>query len=237
MQLSAKHPPTYRCLPYLTSCFMVLFLLPSIFFRKAIVLPLVGVIPVSVLLTGSYFLLLDIIAEVYGYYQAKKVLYAGLFAFVLYTIVTEVIISLPTSPGVFVKWSSIQDPNAYEYVFNHLYLFCIGVLLSGFLGSILNIVILSKWKIAVQGKYFWFRSVFSSSVAAIIYSFISMILALSPFLKEVTLAEIIKFVLISFGAKILTLSILSFPATILCLIIKKVEGIDVYDYHVDYNPF
>jgi uncharacterized integral membrane protein (TIGR00697 family) len=216
---------------------MVLFILPSIFFKKTISLPMIGIIPVSILLTGTYFSLLDIVAEVYGYYEAKKVLFSGLLGYVIFTVIVEVSINLPVPQDTVVKWSSVQDVSAYVFIFKDLYLFCLGALVAGLIGSTLNVIVLSKWKIIAHGKYFWLRSIFSSSIAAMIYSSVSMIIAISAFANKMTSLEITKFILISFVAKMITITVLCFPATILCFILKRIEKIDVYDNNVKYDFF
>jgi uncharacterized PurR-regulated membrane protein YhhQ (DUF165 family) len=227
----------YRYLIYLVSIYSFLFLLPSILLRKVIHLPYVGTIPISILFTGTYFVLLDVITDVYGYYIARRVLIAGLITYTIFVFMMEMVVHIHSPVHYDVEWSSVQDPDAYVYLFRDLYLVWFSVVICVMLANTLNIVILSKWKILVQGKYFWFRSIMTSLVAAIIYSSLSNLFAFGFFLHASQIPYYFELVAISVGAKLTTLVICAYPATLLCYFLKRKENVDVYDYGISYNLF
>lgn len=228
---------SYKYLSYLISLYSFFFLLPSMLLRKMIELPYLGVIPISILFTGIYFTLLDIITEVYGYYEGKRTLLSGLLTYTLFVFIMELIAHIDSPTNYHVNWSTTQDPNAYSYLFNNLYLVWFSVVICALCANTLNLIVLSKWKILTRGKYFWMRSVMSSFIAAIMYSLISNLFAFGFFLHQNQVLYFLKLVTISVFSKLLTLIILAYPSTVLCHFLKRKENIDVYDYAVNYNPF
>ena len=182
-------------------------------------------------------MLLDVVTEVYGYLEGRKVLLAGLVTYTLFVLTMEIITHIPSPENYHVSWSTVQDPNAYNYLFNNIYLVWFSVVVCALSANTLNMIALSKWKILVRGKYFWMRSVTTSLVAAIIFSVLSNIFAFGLFLHGVEFFYLVKLTLISIPAKLLTLIVFAYTATFLCDFLKHKEHIDVYDNHLNYNPF
>ena len=56
-------------------------------------------------------------------------------------------------------------------------------------------------------------------------------------LGNIPLNKILVIIISSYGLKILYAFIMAAPATILVQYLKKLEGIDMYDYNVNFNPF
>ena len=100
------------------------------------------------------------------------------------------------------------------------------------ISSYANIRLLTKWKILTRGKYFWLRSVGSSSIGETIYSSLNIWLILFGSLEFTKLPQLIFW---SFSLKILYTVILAYPASVLVQIIKKIDG-DNYD-NWSFNPF
>lgn len=225
---------SYKYLSYLVSIYSFCFLLPSILLRKTIDFPYVGIIPISILFTGTYFMLLDVITEVYGYFEARKTLFAGLITYTLFVFIMELIIHIP-SPTIQTTMSKIPpDPIAYDHIFTGIYLVWLSVIVCSLCANTLNIIILSKWKILTNGKYFWLRSVTSSLMTAILYSTLSNFFAFGIFMDSSKTVYFLKLTLISISAKLLTLLVCAYPATLLCGILKSKEDIDIYDYNINY---
>jgi uncharacterized PurR-regulated membrane protein YhhQ (DUF165 family) len=234
MQAKTDRP---KFLPYLTIAYFLFLFMPCILLRKAIAIPHLGIIPISILFTGLHFMTLDIITEVYGYYEGRRVLYASLFGYVVFAIFMSIILQTPSPADMTVEWATLQDPHAYHYLFDGIGLFTVAVLVSALLGNTINMIILSKWKIALKGRYFWMRSLTTSSIAAAFYSIASVLIVGAPYLSDKTALLVIKIIIISFVSKLVTLAIFATPAAIFCAILKRIEGVDVYDYGVNYNPF
>lgn len=227
----------YKYITYLTGIFVFFFILPSILLRKMVNVPIFGVIPISILFTGTYFVLLDIVTEVYGFYQARKVLYSGLLAYTIFVFMMEVIQKIPSPIGYHVAWSTTQNSDAYIYLFNNIYLVWISVVICALFANTLNMIFLSKWKVLARGRYFWFRSTTTSLISALIYSLISNLFAFGFFLPASKIPYFFELTFISVFAKLITLLICAYPATLICYFLKRSEGVDIYDTQVNYNPF
>jgi queuosine precursor transporter len=219
---------SYQYLTYLTSTFSFFFILPSILLKKIIVLPVVGSIPISILFTGVYFMLLDVITEVYGYKEGKRTLFSALMCYTFFVFIMESIIQIPSPVNSQAVLDVGHDPNIYNYIFNNLYLVWISVMICGLVANTLNMIVLSKWKSLLKGKYFWMRSVTTSFVVLIFYTLLSNYFAFS--FNNMQCGYYCKLVLVSLVAKLLTLILFAYPATMLCAILKYKEGVDVYDH-------
>jgi len=231
---------TYKSFKYLTSIVSIysfLFLLPSLLIKKIVYIPFLGDIPISILFTGTYFVLLDVITEVYGTAQAKKTLLAGLFTYTVFVFLMELMQVIPSPSSFNVSWSSVQDPDAYKYLFNNLYMVWISVVFCALFANSINIYILAKWKALTKGHYFWLRSISTSFFAALIYSVVSNLFAFGFFLPASKIPYFIELCIISVSAKLLTLIIFAYPALLLCKLLKRAEGVDVYEHKFKLNPF
>lgn len=238
LELQQKPKQSYKYLTFLVMLYATSNLLLALTYKKVILIQGLGIVPISIFMTGIYLVISDIIAEVYGYKEAQKALISLL---VIYTLFTgfAIFIAHPSSPNnTAVAWSSTQDPYAFQFIFGDIPAFYIGVIVSALVGTLLNIYLISKWKILLKGRFFWLRSVGASGIAAFLYSVITtLFVGLHAILYEHALGTMMKIMIASFLAKIITLMILASPATLICAALKKAEKVDVYDYGVKYNPF
>lgn len=173
------------------------------------------------------YLIGDIIAEVYGYKIARRLIWLSLFSeFIFTTVLTLIIYSpYPTSWQLEKYYLSTEGDLLRIFVAN---------LLATFIGDMLNIYVLSKWKILLKGKMFWLRSLGSTGVGEAIYTIIASSLG---FIGLIPSNKIITLVISTYLIKILYAVIFVYLGVISVKFLKKKEGIDVYDYHTDFNPF
>lgn len=84
------------------------------------------------------------------------------------------------------------------------------------------------------GKHFWLRSIGSSAIGETTYS----ILNIWPILLgSLELSKLPMIIFWSFSLKIIYTIILAYPASLLVQLLKKIDGINVYDYGTHFNPF
>ncbi len=228
---------TFKCLPYIASIYSFFFILPSILLHKIVVLPIAGAVPVSILFTGIYFSLLDVVTEVYGYYESRKILLAGLATYTLFVFIMEIVYRIPSPPGFHAAWDVLQAQDAYKYIFSNLHLVWLSVAFCVLFANNINSLLLAKWKVITRGKYFWMRSLTTSFFAALIYSLLSNYFAFGLFLDSSKISLFVKLTTVSLSAKMITLFVLAYPSILLIKILKYVEETDVYDYNLSYNPF
>jgi uncharacterized integral membrane protein (TIGR00697 family) len=182
--------------------------------------------PGGILAVPIVLLLEDIIAEVYGYRISRTLLWYLLLSMLIFIFFDELVINLP-SPSY---W---EGKAAYQAIFGALGKGVPVMVFGIFCGRFVNLYIITKLKILVKGRYFWLRSIFACLIGDIVA--LSIIYTIDfwslPFSDEAHLFFSDMFVRVSysiFGGGI-GLFIVKF--------LKKKEGIDVYDYETNFNPF
>lgn len=184
-------------------------------------------ITVGSLVTPFWFVMTDIIAEVYGYQLTRRLIWSGIVCGLLFTIICVSLIHLP-SPTY---W---HYQSAYDQVLGKLPRVMMGYIAGVMAGAFANTYLITKWKILVRGKYFWLRSIGSSGVGQLAFTIVTLMLDL---LGVIPLHIIMQLIVISFVIKLLVTTTLAFPSTLIVGYLKQVENIDVYDYNTDFNPF
>lgn len=166
-----------------------------------------------------------IIAEVYKYELGKKVVYYGFICQVFFALSIHFLIKLPPPPN----WHYQSE---YEIVLGPVFWFFISNATGVFVGSLLNVYIISKWRDLVKGKYFITRCITSSFIGEAITSIIADIMAFS---NHMPTADLGKLILTIYSIKIFYSIVLAYPAKFLCVLLKKVEH--VQDFYTTINLF
>lgn len=186
------------------------------------------------------YILNDCIAEVWGYRKSRLIIWTGfLMNFFLVAIGTIASYLPPVNPG--------EDES-----FRHIFLFAPQITIASFIafvvGSFLNAIVMSKMKMADRNKghfnyYFSLRAILSTIVGESADSIIFFPLAfyIFPWIFDgkpsVTVEVLISLMLTQVVAKTLY-EIIALPITIRVVrLVKKFEGIDVYDENISYNAF
>ncbi len=174
------------------------------------------------------FILDDIIAEIYGYKITRVVVITGFLSQTLFIVICQFVVNAPHP-------SSFNSQIAYNEVLGWS---LVRINISGFVAYIVanltNSYLLSRWKVLLKGRYFWLRSLGSSTISEALYSFIAILmmeLASIPFKK------IIDVVIISFSIKVAYTVIFAGPVSILVAYLKHLTGIDIYDLPHKFTPF
>ena len=182
--------------------------------------------PGCIFLFPLSYAIADVITEVYGYKIARQIIWSALIAGCIFCIALKFVSALP--PPAFWK-----KQNSYEIVFSHILRAYFATTIASLAGSFANIYIISRWKILMYGKYFWFRSLFSTGIGELFFSVIGGTLAYSgiePWSKIVFL------MLDGYLFKMIYAFIAVCPATLLVFCLKRAENIDIYDTNINYNP-
>jgi queuosine precursor transporter len=158
-----------------------------------------------------FFILGDIIAEIYGYSIAKQVLWSGFACQFLFAVICQVVVGLPY-PNLF------QHDEAYTIVLKPLLYLCFSSFAAYLIAGLLNAYILTKWKVLMLGKHFWLRSLGSSTIAEALYS------AIAIFMMEIghiPFSYIYKVVLTSYLIKVSYSIIFAAPVNLLVNYMKE----------------
>ena len=183
--------------------------------------------PAGVLIFPLAYIINDVIAEVWGFQKARLIIWAGFGVNLLAVSFFSLGIVVPAAPF----W---QGQDAFTSVLGSTPRIVVASLLAYLAGSFLNAFVMSKFKILTKGKGFSVRAILSTLVGEGADSLIFISIAFAgifPF--KVLLGMIATQALIKIVYEILIL-----PLTIRVVnYVKKLEGIDTFDYSVSYNPF
>ncbi len=183
--------------------------------------------PGGILIFPLTYFLTDIITEVYGYKVARYILLNSLICQLFFSLAIIGTMQLPTVV-------SFKQAEAYKIVLGHLITYSISFAVGTFCGQFLNIYIISRFKIFLKGKYFWLRSLASTTFGEMLFTFIT----LGPvFMRTYPAQNISKILISAYVFKLIYGLVFILPASILVVFLKRAEGLDVYDYDINYNPF
>ncbi len=174
------------------------------------------------------FFIQNITTEVYGYSKSVhlvKLAVAVVFCYVLYIKATT-----------YFPIPEIQNIDAsYNTVFDALPRHLIALLTALLIGNIVNDYILSRLKIRMNGKYLAIRFVLATAVGEVALQVVGTSVAWFGNLKFQT--EILPFIAFSYLYKVSFEALMSPVNIFVCNKLKQAEGIDIYDYNVNYSPF
>jgi len=169
----------------------------------------------------------DIIAEVWGYKKARLIIWCGFAMNFLAVAIIQLSIWAPGS-------ANFTHQAEFELVFGNTIRIVIASFVAFLCGSFLNAFIMSKMKILQKGRGFSLRAVASTIVGEGADSLVFFTLA---FYGVIPTSALFMLILTQTGMKT-GYEILVLPLTnFIVKKVKKIEGTDVYDKHVSYNPF
>ena len=180
----------------------------------------------AVLLFPVSYILNDCIAEVWGYRKARLIIWTGLAINFLVMAVFQLAVLLPPSP----HWEGAPH---FDYVFGLAPRLAAASFMAFLAGSLVNAYVMSRMKLATQGRHFSLRAVVSTLLGEGVDSLIFFpcaYLGLLP-LKEmlvVMAGEVLLKVLYEIAVLPLTRRVVQY--------VKRVEGVDVFDEKISYNP-
>jgi len=173
------------------------------------------------------FFLGDIIAEIFGYSIAEKIIWCGFISQTIFAFIVKIFLHT-TAP---VNW---HEAHSFCYVLDPLLRIDISGFVAFVVSSTVNISIITKWKILMRGRFFWLRSIGSSTVAEAVYSAIAILMIGFGTLSFSSMLPVIE---ITCLIKIIYSLILAYPGAIFVNYLKDRLHIDVYETNPNMNPF
>ena len=169
----------------------------------------------------------DVVCEVYGWTTAMKLVWFGLLCeFLFATLITGVIHLKSYGVGL--------HQAEYINVLGNMWVFVAGGIVSNLVAGLLNVYLISKLKIFMDGRSFWLRSIFSTCISELILVVMTGSIAFLPFLSSKITGKIL---IDAYILEIIYALIFVFPAQWLADKLKRFEQLDVYDNDQNYNPF
>lgn len=182
-------------------------------------------LPAAVILFPITYIFGDVFTEVYGFKNARTIIWLGFGCSFFAVAVYLITIALP-HPGF---WTS-QD--AYAIVMGTTPRVAAASFIGYLFGEFSNSMILSKLKVITKGKKLWVRTILSTLVGE---GFDSIIFVIVSFWGTMENATVLQMILFQYLFKV-CYEIVFTPATYAIVNwLKKNEGIDVFDYNVKYN--
>lgn len=177
---------------------------------------------------SATFFLSDVITEVYGYKRGKQVVWSGIACLVIVSVLSYFLKHIPT-PNKYAQYG-----HAYSVVLNLLFRASFSNAVAITLGSLLNVYLISKWKVLVKGKHFWLRSLGSSAIGETIYTLLVVSLVN---VGMVNFSEFLQILIVSYSYKFIFDLAAVGPASFAARMLKQIEGTDIYDFPKTFTPF
>lgn len=184
-------------------------------------------LPAGVIIFPMSYIFGDVLTEVYGYHNARIVIWLGFFCNLIVVAAIWVGQILPAAPF----W---DGQSAYERILGYTPRLLIASFVAYLAGEFANSFILAKMKIATQGRFLWARTIGSTLVGQALDSVVFMLIAFAGTIPLNVLTGIIitQWLVKSAYEAILT------PLTYRIVnFLKRREKIDVYDRATRFNPF
>jgi uncharacterized integral membrane protein (TIGR00697 family) len=221
-----KFNSDFRFLNLLTAL-NVTFLLVSAFTGARVI----GVLNVGVSVTALYFpvtfLIGDILTEVYGYAQSRRVIWISIFCSVAGSVIAASQLAVPAA-------AFFAADAAYQSVFSVSFRTAIAGLAAFFAGDICNSYVLAKMKVWDEGRRLWARFVSSTIAGEGVNTALFYGIALHDVLPQRLL---LRSVLVGWAAKVIVEVVMLPVSYRVVRYLKRAEGVDHYDYETDFNPF
>ena len=173
------------------------------------------------------YILNDCIVEVWGYRQARLVIWMGFLMDFFVVALGGIACLLPAAPF----W---EGGEAFEFVFGLAPRIVFASLMAFLAGSFINAWVMSRMKIRDREHRFAWRAIASTLLGEGADSLVFFPLAFGGLMP---LGELLKLMVLQVTVKTLY-EIIALPLTVRVVgYVKRQEGTDRYDENISYNPF
>jgi len=184
------------------------------------------VLPAAVIVFPISYILGDVLTEVYGYRQARSVIWLG-FA-------CNLILVIAVWLGGILPAASFWDGQAaYARILGYTPRILAASFLAYLVGEFSNSFVLAKLKIATNGRHLWTRTIGSTLVGQGLDSMVFITLA---FVGTIPFSGLLSAIITQWLVKTAYEAAVT-PFTYKAVnFLKSREGLDVYDYDTRFNP-
>ena len=184
------------------------------------------ILPAGVIVFPVSYIVGDVLTEVYGFHRARRVIWLGFFCNVIAVLAIWLGGLMPAAPF----WNAQE---AYDTILGYAPRLLIASFLAYLVGEFANSIVLAKMKVATNGRWLWSRTIGSTLVGQ---GLDSLVFVLVAFFGTIPLAGLVAAIV----AQWLFKSVYEAAATPLTYLVvnvlKRREGVDVYDRDTDFNP-
>lgn len=183
------------------------------------------IVPAAIFVFPFSYIFGDVLTEVYGYSWARRVIWLGFLANLIFVVFAWIGQILPAAPF----W---DGQAAYERILGYTPRL-LGASFCGYLaGEFVNSFVMAKMKIMSKGRWLWSRTISSTVAGQGLDTAVFIVLAFvgTPvFTPLLILYHWLGKVLIEVVATPLTYVVVNY--------LKKKESLDTYDYETKFTPF
>ena len=225
---------TYRYLDLVMVAFVVVLVCSNLIGpakAATLDLPFIGAVTfgAGVLFFPVSYIFGDILTEVYGYSQARRVIWTGFAALLFAAVMAAVVVALPPAPA----W---PNQKVYEIAFGNTWRIAGASMFAYFCGEFVNSYVLAKMKVASQGRNMSVRFVASTVAGEAVDS--ALFYPLAFYNSGIMPNELVVTLVISqFVTKTLVEMAFLPVTTRIVTALKRAENEDAFDRDTDFNPF
>lgn len=184
------------------------------------------ILPAGIIIFPLSYLFGDVLTEVYGYATTRRVIWLG-FACNLLAVLAFALAQVAPSAAF---WHG-QD--AFVAILGATPRLLASSFVAYLLGEFCNSYVLAKLKIATRGRWLWTRTIGSTVIGQGLDSAVFVTLA---FVGVLTGGDLVTTILSQWLVKT-AYEVLATPVTYAIVnYLKRVEGLDTYDYHTNFSP-
>lgn len=183
-------------------------------------------VPAGVIVFPISYIFGDVLTEVYGYRQARRVIWLG-FAANLLVVVAIWLAGIAPASGAF------EAQTAYERILGFTPRLLAASFLAYLVGEFTNSFLMSRLKLLTAGRLLWTRTILSTFVGEGLDTVIFISVAFTGVLP----GDLILRLMLSQWVIKVAYEVLATPLTYLVVgFLKRREGLDTYDRNISFNP-
>ena len=184
------------------------------------------VLPAAIIIFPLSYIFGDVLTEVYGYQQARRVIWLGFLCNLIAVVAIWIGKILPPAPA-------FEAQSAYGRILGSTPRFLLASFVAYLAGEFANSFVLAKMKIRTRGRWLWTRTIGSTLVGQGIDTLIVLAIAFGgvlpfPVLGTMILSHWLVKTAYETVATPFTYGVVGY--------LKQKEGVDVYDYETDFSP-
>ena len=185
------------------------------------------VMPAGVIVFPLSYIFGDVLTEVYGYAQARRVIWLGFFCNLVLVVAVWIGQVLPAA-------SFWDGQAAYERILGYTPRLLAASFLAYLVGEFANSFVLARLKVATEGRWLWMRTIGSTLVGQ---GLDSLVFIFAAFWGVIPVAGMVSAVVTQWVVKS-AYEALATPVTYWVVgTLKRKEGVDVFDRDTHFSPF
>jgi len=184
------------------------------------------ILPAAIFIFPVSYIIGDVLTEVYGYRQARRVIWLGF-------VCNLIAVGFIWLGQVWTAHEIWEHQDAYDRILGYAPRLLLASFFAYLVGEFANAYVLAKMKIITHGRFLWMRTIGSTLIGQGLDSIVFIVLA---FAGTIPASAIIATIITQWIAKS-AYEAAATPFTYLVVsYLKRKEGLDVYDRDTRFNP-